>query len=156
MKQSMIITLVLIGGLLVGGTVFALYKALAPAANIAQVPQEETPTEVVEALDPTISVGVIRSKVKDNTVVLSVIGLGGKVRSIAYELSYTSQGIVQGVTTKPVDVTGKDTFVRDDIYLGTCSKNVCRPHTGVKSVSVVLEFTNVSGGKSQFSKEYDF
>ncbi len=152
----MIITLVLIGGLLVGGTVFALYKAFAPAANIVQIPQEETPSETVEPLDPTISVGVTRSKVKDNTVVLSVSGLGGKVRSVAYELSYTSQGIVQGVTTKPVDVTGKDTFVRDDIYLGTCSKNVCRPHTGVKSVSVVLEFTNASGGKSQFSKEYDF
>ncbi len=154
MKNKMTILFVVLG-LLLGGTGFVVYKALAPAPKIAQVVEEELPVEEVEPLDPSIVVGVTKSRVKDNTVVLSVSGLAGKVHSIAYELSYTSLGIVQGVTSKPVDVTGKDLFMRDDIYLGTCSRNVCRPHTGVKSVTVVLEFTNASGKKSQFSKEYD-
>lgn len=150
------IILFIVLGLLLGGTGFVVYKAFAPAPKIAQVVEEEMPAEEVEPLDRSIVVDVTKSRVKHNTVVLSVSGLGGKVRSIAYELSYTSQGIVQGVTSKPVDVSGKDSFVRDDIYLGTCSRNVCRPHLGVKSVTVVLEFTNASGKKSQFSKEYEF
>lgn len=154
MKNKMVIIFIVLG-LLLGGTGFVIYKALTPVPKLAKVMEDEAPKEEIEVLDPSIVVDVTRSRVKDNTVIVSVKGLGGKVRSVAYELSYDSQGIVQGVTSKPVDVTGKDTFVRDDIYLGTCSKNVCRPHAGVKKISVVLEFTNVSGKKSQFSKEYD-
>lgn len=154
MKNKMIGVFIVLG-LLLGGAGFVAYKALTPAAKIAQVVQEETPAEALEPLDSGVSVEVAKSRVKDNTVVLSVKGLGGKVRSVAYELSYSSQGIVQGVTSKPLDVSREDSFVRDDIYLGTCSRNVCRPHPGVKSVSVVLEFTNASGTKSQFSKEYE-
>lgn len=154
MKHKIII-LVVVLGLLLGGTGFVAYKALAPAPKIAQVVEEEAPAETLEPLDPGIVVELTKSRVKDNTVVLSVQGLAGKMRAVAYELSYSSLGIVQGVTSKPLDVSGKDSFVRDDIYLGTCSRNVCRPHTGVKSVSVVLEFTSVSGTKSQFSKEYE-
>lgn len=154
MKNKMAIIFIVLG-LLLGGTGFVVYRALAPAPKIAHVVEEEEQVDFLEALDPAIVVDVNKSRVKDNTVVLSVKGLGGKARSVAYELSYSSQGIVQGVTSKPVDVSGKDSFIRDDIYLGTCSRNVCRPHLGVKSVSVVLEFTNVSGKKSQFSKDYD-
>lgn len=150
----MVIIFVLLG-LLLGGSGFVVYKSIAPAPKIAQVVEEESPIDALEPLDPAIVVDVSRSRIKDNTVVLSVEGLGGKVRTVAYELSYSSQGIVQGVTSKPLDVSGKDSFVRDDIYLGTCSRNVCRPHLGVKSVSAVLEFTNASGRKSQFSKEYE-
>ncbi len=149
----MIIAVAALGILLIG-TGFVIYKALAPTPEVKQVVDEQVPVETLETLDPAIVVELTKSKLKDNTVVLSVNGLGGKVRTVAYELSYDSQGIVQGVTSKPLDVSGKDSFIRDDIYLGTCSRNVCRPHPGVKSVSVVLEFTNISGNKSQFSKEY--
>ncbi|MEK7543828.1 MAG: hypothetical protein AAB557_03105 [Patescibacteria group bacterium] len=153
MKNKMIIAVAALGILLIG-TGFVIYKALAPTPEVKQVVDEQVPVETLETLDPAIVVELTKSKLKDNTVVLSVNGLGGKVRTVAYELSYDSQGIVQGVTSKPLDVSGKDSFIRDDIYLGTCSRNVCRPHPGVKSVSVVLEFTNISGNKSQFSKEY--
>lgn len=137
------------------GTGFVLYKSWTPVVNIAQKTEEPVkPSETIEPIDPSIDVTITKSKVKDNTVVLSLKGLGGKVLMVAYELSYDSLGIVQGVTSKPLDVSGKDTFVRDDIYLGTCSRNVCRPHPGVKSVSVVLELTNANGTKSQFSKDF--
>ena len=115
---------------------------------------EEQPQESLPLVDASVQVDVAKSKTKDNTVVLSVSGLASRYTLIRYELSYDSQGITQGVTSKPLDVSGKDSFVRDDIYLGTCSRNVCRPHLGVKKVSVVLEFTDTSGKKSQFSKDY--
>ncbi|MDP1721646.1 MAG: hypothetical protein Q8L37_00400 [Candidatus Gottesmanbacteria bacterium] len=156
MKHNMVIIFVVLGLLLVGSGVI-VYKALAPTPNTPRATQEEkTPVaEEIVAVDPSIIVSVAKSRVKDNAVVLSVGGINGKVRMVAYELTYESLGLVKGVNSgsKPIDVTGKDNFERE-VYLGTCSRNVCKPDAGVKSVSVVLEFTNAFGKKSQFSKEY--
>ena len=111
--------------------------------------------EQLVAADSSIVASVTWSKIKDNTIVLSVSGLKNGYSKVAYEVSYETQGVVQGVTTRPLNITGKDTFIRDDIYLGTCSKNVCKPHIGVKKVSLVLEFTDTSGKKSQLTKDFD-
>jgi hypothetical protein len=138
--------------LLITGVV--VYKAVfAPKAPVAEI--EEEMIESLPQADASIDVSITRSKVKDNTVVLSVEGLAGKYESLSYELSYDSQGIVQGVTSAPLDISGKEDFVRDDIYLGTCSRNVCKPHPGVKKISAVIVFTAEDGTKSQFSKEYE-
>lgn len=125
-----------------------------PKKNVAVVMEEKFQEETVP-LASTVEVSVTKSRTKDNTIVLTISGMQSKYSTVAYELSYDSLGIVQGVTTKPLDVTGKDIFIRDDIYLGTCSRNVCRPHPGVNKVSLVLEFTDSSGKISQFSKDYD-
>lgn len=118
-------------------------------------PQDEKIEELLPPADSAIIVTVAKSRSKDNTVVMSVSGLGTKYLSIGYELTYDSQGLIKGVNSgsKPLDVVGKDGFDRE-VYLGTCSRNVCKPDAGVKKVSVVLEFTDTSGKKSQFSKDY--
>ena len=131
-----------------------VYKAVS-GSRTAPAPAEEE--EILEALpqaDAAVTVEAVKSKVKDNTVVLTVNGLGGNYAMLSYELSYESQGIVQGVTSQPIDISGKDSFIRDDIYLGTCSRNVCRPHAGVTEVAVVIAFTDTDGKRSQFSQEY--
>lgn len=145
---GLFIGLIVIGAIVIGFTVYK--NAQTPVAET--IVEEEEPLAVA---DPTIVADVAMSKVKGNTVVLSISGLKNGYKSVAYEVSYETQGVVQGVTSRPLDITGKDTFVRDDIYLGTCSKNVCKPHTGVTKVSVVLEFTDLAGKKSQLSKDFD-
>ncbi len=142
------IALIVIGGSIAG---YAIYKG-----NKAEAPVEEEEEEIaVVKADESIVADITWSKTKDNTVVLSISGLKNGYQTVTYEVSYETQGVVQGVTSRPLDVTGKDEFTRDDIYLGTCSKNVCKPHTGVKKVSLVLEFKDVSGKKSQLSKDFD-
>lgn len=148
-----IIYLVLVA--LLVGTGVVVYKVISSFKAQPAPAAEEKLSEELPLVDTLVTVNVTKSRVKDNTIILSISGLSGKYSAVAYELSYDSQGVTQGVTTKPLDVSGKDTFVRDDIYLGTCSRNVCRPHLGVKKVSLVLEFTSTSGKKSQFSKDYD-
>lgn len=150
MKKNMLpifIALIVIGAGIVGYTV--LKKS--PTKPQEVVVEEEQ----LQEADSAIVAGVTWSKVKDNTIELLITGLKGNYTKVAYEVSYETQGVVQGVTTKPLDIAGKDTFIRDDIYLGTCSRNVCRPHTGVKKVSLVLEFTDTSGKKSQLTKDFD-
>lgn len=151
----MIVIFAIMGLLLIGSGV-VVYKALAPTPTPSAILEEKTPVaEEIVAVDESIVVSLVKSRTKDNAVVLSVSGINGKVRMVAYELTYESQGLVKGVNSgsKPIDVAGKDNFERE-VYLGTCSRNVCKPDAGVKSVSVVLEFTGDSGKKSQFSKEY--
>ncbi len=146
---GILVVLLVITGFVVYKTVFSPKSALPPV-------QEEEQVEVIPPADASILVDVSKSKSKDNTVIVSVKGLGGKIASVAYELTYESKGLIKGVNSgsKPIDTAGKDAFERE-IYLGTCSRNVCKPDVGVKKVSVVLEFTDVAGKKSQFSKEYD-
>ncbi|MBI3577741.1 hypothetical protein HY086_06920 [Candidatus Gottesmanbacteria bacterium] len=153
MKNKNLLIVAAIIAALVAGVVG--FKALSATKKQAPTLVEETLPQELEPLAPSVVVAVTRSKVKDNTLVLSISGMQSKYTAVAYELSYDSLGITQGVTSKPLDVAGKDSFVRDDIYLGTCSKNVCRPHPGVKKVSLVLEFTATSGKKSQFSKDFE-
>ena len=151
-KKTGIIIGVLALLLIITGVV--VYKSVFSTKPAAEVTEDITPA-ALPPVDASITVDVTRSKVKDNTIVLSVSGLGSKYTFISYELSYETQGVIQGVTSKPLDVTGKDSFVRDDIYLGTCSRNVCRPHVGVQKVTVNLAFTDTAGKQSQFSKDYE-
>jgi hypothetical protein len=143
--------------LLLVGTGFIVYKVLVPSKAAPQATKEEDVVETLPPADASIKVDVSKSKAKDNTVVMNVSGLGGKVVSVAYELTYDSEGLIKGVNSgsKPIETDGKDSFERE-IYLGTCSRNVCKPDAGVKKVSVVMEFTDKAGKKSQFTKDYDF
>lgn len=112
-------------------------------------------TGVIVSNNQSVVVAIVRNNTKDNTLILSISGLQSMYMTVAYELTYDSQGLTQGITSRPIEITGKESFVRDDIYLGTCNKNLCRPHLDVNQVSLVLELTKLNGEKSQFSKDFD-
>lgn len=140
--------LLVITGVLVYRSVFS-----GSPVTDSQGQEQVLPTDLPEA-DASITVDITKSKVKANTLVLSVAGLGSNYKTLEYEITYESQSVVQGLTSQPLDLSGKDTFTRDDIYLGTCSGSVCRPHLGVEKVSVALVFTDTQGKQTQFSKDY--
>jgi len=151
MKKNIVMLFAAIGliGLLLVG--FVVWKNTRPEVAQEEIIEEEPLAEA----DKNITAEITWSKVKDNTIVLSIGGLQKAYKSVAYEVSYETQGVVQGVTSRPLDILGMEEFTRDDIYLGTCSRNVCKPHTGVKKVSLVLEFTNQEGKRSQLTKDFD-
>jgi hypothetical protein len=151
-KKTGIIVGVLALFLIITGV--AVYKAVS-VKPAAEVTEDITPV-ILPPVDSSISVDLTESKSAANTVVISIKGLASKMTTIAYEMTYDSQGLIKGVNSgsKPADVTGKDSFTRD-IYLGTCSRNVCKPDVGVSQVTLNLEFTDSSGAKSQFSKDYE-
>jgi hypothetical protein len=149
-KKTGIIVGVLVLLLVVTGVV--VYKAVFSGAPAPAVTADISPTPVAP-VDSSISVELTKSITTANTIAISAKGMNGKMKSVSYELTYESKGVMQGATGTSVDVTGKDSFERD-IYLGTCSKNVCTPHLGVSKVSLVLVFTDSAGKQSQFSKDY--
>lgn len=157
MKNRMMIIYGVIAILLIG-TGFAVYKVLAPkpAPKVTTASDDTLLSETLPPADDSIKVNLVKSASKANTVVLTANGLGEKIVSVGYELSYDSNGLIKGVNSgsKPIDTTGQNSFTRE-VYLGTCSKNDCKPDVGVTKISVVLEFTDKDGKKSQFSKDYD-
>jgi hypothetical protein len=154
-KKGIIIAIILV--VLLGITGFAVYKTVFNSKPSKQVKLQNEPSTTPEPqIDASISVDIEKSKTKDDTIALSVKGLKSKMASVGYEITYDSEGLIKGVNSgsNPIDISGKDEFARE-IYLGTCSRNVCKPDVGVKTVTVALEFTDTSGAKSQFSKDFN-
>lgn len=155
MKNKMVLLYV---GLVVllAGTGFVVYKAVFGGPSTSQTAQNASPTPQIEpTVDSSVAVTLTKST-KPYTLDLNVTGLSGKYATVGYEFSYESKGLIKGVNSgsKPLDVSGKTDFSRE-VYMGTCSRNDCTPDVGVTKVSVALEFTDTSGAKSQFSKDFD-
>lgn len=154
MKNRIVWLLVGLVILLVGSGII-IYKAVFAPKPPTAIQDTGTPSETIPTVDSSVSVTVTKAAAA-NTVVLTVAGLGSKYSTLNYEFSYESLGLIKGVNSgsKPIDVTGKDSFSRE-IYLGTCSKNDCKPDPGVTKVTVNLVFTDSSGKQSQFSKDFN-
>ena len=155
MKKLSIILSVL--AVLLAVTGFVVYKSIFTTSS--KLKEEVVEEEIVETLpqvDSSVVVDVKKSASKDNTVIMKVTGMASKMATVGYELTYDSQGLIKGVNSgsKPIETTNQNEFERD-IYLGTCSRNVCKPDVGVTKVSIVMEFTDTNGKKSQFSKDFD-
>lgn len=138
-------------------TGFIVYRSLFSAKTTTNVVEtnEEDVIENLPQVDSSIHVSVSKSTSKDNSVIMSVNGMAGKIQSVGYEMTYDSQGLIKGVNSgsKPIETVGKDGFERE-IYLGTCSRNVCKPDTGVTKVSIVMEFTDSNGKRSQYTGDF--
>lgn len=138
--------------LLISGLV--VYKTVTAPKSEEPVEEEEI-VDVLPEVDASVDVSVTESRSKANAIIVAVSGLASKYVTVAYEITYDSEGLIKGVNSgsKPVDVAGEDGFERE-IYLGTCSRNVCKPDTGVTSITAVLEFTDTAGKRSQFTGEF--
>lgn len=66
-----------------------------------------------------------------------------RVSKITYTLSYTANGIEQGVVGS-VTPQGTQTESRT-LYFGTCSRGVCTPHYNISHAVLLIETTLSSG-----------
>lgn len=92
-------------------------------------------------------VGVIISpKLRSDRLAL-IVGFGGLLRanSVSYTLSYNANGIPQGVagTIRPTQDSTKR-----ELLFGTCSAGVCRYHTNIKGMKLVVTSYLKSGKRA--------
>lgn len=64
------------------------------------------------------------------------------VSKFDYVLSYSANGIPQGVVGAFMPTGGNDTR---DLYFGTCSKGVCTPHYGITNATLTITTTMTNG-----------
>ncbi|MBI5018828.1 hypothetical protein HZB58_00970 [Candidatus Gottesmanbacteria bacterium] len=98
----------------------------------------------------TIATGYSTAKLSRNTnsVVVTFLNLKN-VSKITYTLSYTANGIEQGVVGS-LTPSGTATDVRD-LYFGTCSHGVCTAHRGIQKAMLVIE-TKLTSGKTHVKR----
>lgn len=77
-----------------------------------------------------------------NSVVATFRNLSS-VRRVDYVLSYSANGIAQGVVGAFVP-TGQAADSRD-LYFGTCSKGVCTAHYNIRNATLTITTTLTSG-----------
>ena len=83
-----------------------------------------------------------------NSVVVTFVNLS-QVKGVRYTLSYTANGIRQGVVGSFVP-SGEATASRD-LYFGTCSKGVCTPHYGIRGATLTVT-TNLKSGATNVKR----
>jgi hypothetical protein len=153
--KIVIITVVLIIAVF-GGLGYGVYRYLS-AGNTQNASQDGQEKELaLPPIDSSVIVTVKAHPTENHTTIMKVTGLDNRYAAIEYDFEYDSNGRILGVNsgTKPLDITGQQEFTRD-IYLGTCSKNVCKPDTGVTKVTVTMKLTSTDGKKSQFSGDFN-
>lgn len=92
----------------------------------------------------TVSRGVqssVRLKANRLGLILTLSGFGN-VTSVSYQLTYTTNGIPQGVMGTVQPSGGIETR---ELLFGTCSKNVCRWHTNIRDARLIVTSKLKSG-----------
>ncbi len=94
--------------------------------------------------DAVVSTGVVTSprlRADHGALIIYFANLQNAV-SVNYTLTYRSNGIDQGVGGTLDAASGSS--VTRELYFGTCSSGVCRPHAGLTNarLEVSIEMTN--------------
>lgn len=101
---------------------------------------------IIRATRTGLSYGItIAPKLRSDRLAL-IINFAGLLRatSVSYTLSYNTNAIPQGVVG--TIIPSQDTAQRELLF-GTCSRNVCRYHTNLTSMRLVVTTTLKTGQK---------
>jgi len=118
--------------------------------------EKQSVEATVQNLNPA-DIGLKMAATPDKKKVKFSISKASDIKSIEYQLTYEadstaeekSEGgedrVQRGITGESAIKAGDSSFQSDDLDLGSCSKNVCRYDTGVKSVDITLKITKNDG-----------
>lgn len=86
---------------------------------------------------PGSEVGVSTKFSKDKQTLIVTFSNLKKIKTLNYTLNYEASGISEGVVgnIKPT----KNNSLTRNIYLGTCSGKVCKPHKKIKNLKLQLK-----------------
>lgn len=110
---------------------FALTMMLTP---LAAMPASAKAPVTAPKLNPKFDADYISPK---NVVLAYFTNVKG-LKNVSYTLTYKSNNVAQGVSG---DFAPTSTVVKKEIFLGTCSRNVCVPHKKIKNIKLMVTFT---------------
>lgn len=128
-------------------------------------PQDTTQDQTVQKISAD-EIGLSIEPKSDKKAVKIKIEKASDIKSIEYELTYEADSTVQEISeggesrvqrgiTGDGKIDGKSVYESEWLDLGSCSKNVCRYDTGVKSVSLTLKIIKNDGKIYQAEKSLD-
>lgn len=158
-RNNQIIVVVVVILLLVSG--FLLF-----GGKTKEKPQETTQDQTVQKLSAE-ELGLTITAKPDRKAVKFAISKAKDIKSIEYEVTYEADSTAQeqseggearvqrGITGDTKIKSGESSYESDWLDLGSCSKNICRYDSGVKSVSLTLKIVKNDGKTYQAEKTLD-
>lgn len=134
MKRLLIYTLIIVSFTLAAFTTYP--RSVSAAKKIVKK------AKVLTKSAAGISFSSAKLSRATNSIVLSLFNLN-KAKKVSYILSYTANGIDQGVVGA---ITPNGTTDSRDLYFGTCSKGVCTAHYNITNATLTVTTTLSSGG----------
>ena len=107
--------------------------------------KQRVKNSIVKTTKTSVATGYSSAKLSrgTNSVVVTFLNLS-KVSRINYTLSYSANGVEQGVVGS-LTPAGQTTDSRD-LYFGTCSHGVCTAHRSITGATLTIETKLKSGG----------
>jgi len=139
MKNTKVIVILLVVGLIIFGAVFFFIVKSKDKTSSEIV----VPVQVQEVVDIPLSQRPFLKlipRADGKEITLELYGFGS-AKNVEYEMSYDSLGIPRGVIGES-DLSGSELV--KSLLLGTCSKNVCRYDEGVSQGEITLKFREES------------
>jgi hypothetical protein len=135
------------------------------AGSSANPEDEYMADEVIETLSPDEIGLTITAKPNKKSVKFAIAKMDG-IKSIEYQLTYEADStkeeqsesgetrIQRGITGEVKEASGSS-YESPWLDLGSCSKNVCRYDSGVKSVDLTLKIVKSNGKIYEVKKTSD-
>ncbi len=158
---QIVLGVVLLIAVLGGGYFFIAGKT----KSKPQVAQDNT-QDVVYKLSPE-ELGLSLTAKPDNKAVKFAIAKLDGITSVEYQLTYEANSTAQeqseggeprvqrGITGEAKIQSGDSSYASPWLDLGSCSKNICRYDTGVKSVALTLKIVKHDGKTYEVTKKLD-
>ena len=157
-KVLIVAGVVVVVVLLVGGYFLIANKSKSKPADDTGITEQ-----VAETLAPD-KIGLTMEANSSGKAVRFAISKADGIKSIEYQLTYEadstaaeqSEGgearVQRGITGEALIKSGQSTYQSEWLDLGSCSKNVCRYDSGVKSVTLTLKVVKDDGKVYQVEK----
>lgn len=154
-NKSGVILIIAIVILVIGGAVFLLLNQNSSSKNSRSSNSSDEQQVVKEKDLKAEDIGLILEVRPDNKAIIMEITRLDGIQSLEYEATYErdvddrsvggDSRVMDGTAPSQIEVKESDNKIRREILLGTCSKNVCRYHKGVKEVSFEIRVNLKSG-----------
>ena len=126
------------------------FTSTAEAKVLPQAAKSAPKAAVKTAPSTTGGIGVSPRLRKDRRALNVYFSNLQNAKVVSYLLTYKTSSQQEGAGGS-LNLTGGSTQ-NAELLLGTCSKNVCRYHTGIKDARLEVSYTSVSGKK--YLKKY--
>ena len=129
--------------------------------------EDTSQDQTIQTLSPDV-LGLTITASPDKKKVKFAVAHPDGIKSLEYSLTYEADSTAQeiseggekrvqrGITGEQKIESDKKPYESDFLDLGSCSKNVCRYDTGVKSIDLTLKIVKTDGKTYQSEKKSDF
>lgn len=120
--------------------------------NASKQDDKQTADTTVQTIKPE-DIGFKMETTPDKKKVKFSIAKAQGIKALEYQINYEADSTAQekseggedrvqrGITGEEKNISGNTTYESDELDLGSCSKNVCKYDTGVKTVAITLKIT---------------